>query len=357
MRTVFSRKNEHISSDLDKGNDKFAEFCNKVFVFAFVAHIVFIPIFYLLGNGFVFVNNVIAVFLDLFCLWINRKGLVHTASLIWICEIALHSTICILVFSWSHGYYYYFIALVPVVFFTGWPMVLRLMVTSVLFLLTIFLFYYTNIHPPITQTGSYMKLFMYLSSVVSNFIGLSYASFYYRKNAEQMEQKLLKLADTDALTGISNRRFFEHSVQHELERHQNYYRECALIFFDVDHFKKINDSFGHAAGDMVLQKIAEVCGKSLRVDDIFGRIGGEEFAIFLKNTDQVTALQVAERIRRTIQGVRFELSGRACILLSASVGVTVPQSYKDSLSQLMVRADRAMYQAKYVGRNKVIFLT
>ncbi|MCO7175379.1 GGDEF domain-containing protein [Sporolactobacillus kofuensis] len=303
-----------------------------------------------------FTNNIIAIFLDLLCLTLTYKGFMRVASFTWVCEVAVHSVICIWVFGWEQGYYYYLLALVPIVFFARWHISLRIIVSLLLFSTTLSLFGYSHTHPPITRISNVMTLFMYVSNATATFIGAAYAAFFYKKYSEQMEKKLSKLANTDVLTGIHNRRSFEYLVKQQLAKHFKQMKPCVFIIFDVDHFKKINDSFGHAIGDAALQKVTDICRRSLHGDDLFGRIGGEEFAVFLANTTQIEAAHIAERIRKNIEGYTMKLERGTTFDLSVSIGITIPHAKNDELSHLMKRADQALYRAKREGRNRVVSL-
>ncbi|MCO7175381.1 GGDEF domain-containing protein [Sporolactobacillus kofuensis] len=353
MKEIFKKSSEQNRSDVHESDRRFSIYCNTMFLFALVAHFLFVPVFYQLGNRFVFITNIIAVCLDLACLLLKNRGYLRVAGFIWVFEIVVHASICILAFGWNLGFYYYFLSLVPIVFFSRWHVVVRFLLTGILFAALLFFYFYTKTVPPITRTSAEMSELMYLLSVTLNFIGLGYAAFYYRSNSEKLERKLSMLAHTDVLTGVDNRRSFERLAQKELARQLNHHKPCALILFDIDHFKKINDTFGHAVGDMALQKMAEVCEQVLREQDHFGRIGGEEFAVFLAHTSHDEAAHIAERLRKTISACQIELDGGTQVALSASVGFTVPKAKHDELPQLMIRADKALYQAKREGRNRV----
>lgn len=351
LQAIF-KDNEQLLADSHASDRKFFVFCRNIFAFALAGHVLFIPIFYILDNPLIFLNNILAVFLDLVCLWANHKGWRGT-FLVWVVEIALHAVVCAIVFGGAQGYSYYLLALVPMVFFSRSRISLRLILACLLFLATIVLNYYTQTHPPITKISSWMTLFMYVSNVLANFAGLSYASFYYRRYSDRLEHELLKLAHTDVLTGIYNRRFFEQQAHEALEKHSIQKEACALLIFDIDHFKRINDSFGHAAGDQALRRVAEVCRQSLHADDLFGRIGGEEFAIFLAHTDALEAMQIADRLRQNVELCRVVLTDQTQLFLTISIGVTVLRATNNRLSQLMSSADLALYRAKSNGRNCV----
>ena len=153
------------------------------------------------------------------------------------------------------------------------------------------------------------------------------------------------MATTDALTGLNNRRMFDHSLQLELAIVERRETPLSLLVLDVDHFKRINDTHGHEVGDTVLVAIAQVLGGCARVIDIVARVGGEEFAVILPNTEG--ALEVAERMRTAVAQATW-LAQRATI----SIGVATLQPAEDA-SSLYARADAALYAAKAAGRNRV----
>ena len=171
---------------------------------------------------------------------------------------------------------------------------------------------------------------------------------------KQMEAELTRLATTDPLTGVDNRRSFMEKADHEIRRAQRYGATFAMMIMDIDFFKKINDQYGHQAGDTVLQKMAQAVKSALRNSDIFGRIGGEEFAIILIENEQKTALLTAERIRYLIETLDI-ITGKETVQVTVSIGLTFFKD-KDDISALSKRADDALYAAKRNGRNRVVSL-
>jgi diguanylate cyclase (GGDEF)-like protein/PAS domain S-box-containing protein len=170
---------------------------------------------------------------------------------------------------------------------------------------------------------------------------------------KQLEGELHRLATTDVLTQSSNRRHFFECAQREFEHARQFGSPLAFLLLDVDNFKQVNDRFGHQMGDQVLQHLAS-CGASvLRRGDLFGRIGGEEFAVLLPGCEPALAEQIAERLQREVQRLRFSHA-------LASFGITVSQGLAclrgDDLSVdgLFARADAAMYQAKRQGKNQIV---
>ena len=166
-----------------------------------------------------------------------------------------------------------------------------------------------------------------------------------------LERELRRLATVDPLTGAFNRRYFLSAASQEMERAVRYGGSLSLLMIDIDHFKRVNDRFGHALGDEVLRKTVEVCRANLREVDIFARLGGEEFAALLPQTASVGALGLAERLRRAVAEMVVPLAG-GDLRVTVSVGVA-ERSVETTFEHLMSRADQALYAAKETGRNRV----
>lgn len=160
------------------------------------------------------------------------------------------------------------------------------------------------------------------------------------------------LASTDPLTGIANRRKFMDIFFMELERASRYGTNLSFLMFDIDFFKRINDTYGHSIGDVVLQKAAALAKANLRTTDTIGRYGGEEFTILLPNTHLEGAKIVAERIRNSFENAEIEAYPGKAVVFTASFGLAEFQD-GDTMDSLLARSDRALYYAKETGRNKV----
>jgi len=168
------------------------------------------------------------------------------------------------------------------------------------------------------------------------------------QKVDELNRALSELATTDALTGLRNRRAFDHSLQLELAIVDRRDAPLSLLMLDVDHFKRINDSLGHEAGDKVLLAIARLLSGCARVIDVVARVGGEEFAVILPNTDAPGALEVAERMRIAVAQANW--LGHPTTI---SLGVATLQEKEDACG-LYARADAALYAAKAAGRNQVV---
>ncbi|MEQ8604781.1 MAG: sensor domain-containing diguanylate cyclase [Marivibrio sp.] len=165
-------------------------------------------------------------------------------------------------------------------------------------------------------------------------------------------RSLYDLANTDVLTGAYNRRFFLEAAEREQRRAARHAQDVGLLMIDVDRFKQINDRYGHAVGDGVLQAVADAALSVLRAHDVFARWGGEEFVALLPQTDASGALAGAERIRRKIEASAVAGPDGAPIPVTVSVGASVRIGPEETLSDMLRRADAALYQAKADGRNR-----
>ncbi|MFA7282781.1 MAG: diguanylate cyclase [Sterolibacterium sp.] len=167
------------------------------------------------------------------------------------------------------------------------------------------------------------------------------------------QQALEQLAQTDSLTGLANRRQFLVMAEQELTRTVRYGGPLSVFMMDIDHFKNINDTYGHKTGDVVLQKLAELIRDALREIDAVGRLGGEEFAVVLPQTDSERALEVAERLRKAIADAEVPLEQGLPLHFAVSIGVSTLAGTKTNIDTLLSQADQALYKAKNGGRNRV----
>jgi diguanylate cyclase (GGDEF)-like protein len=171
---------------------------------------------------------------------------------------------------------------------------------------------------------------------------------------EAMLHRVEALAITDPLTGLFNRRRFSDVLNREFSLSQRYKNPLSCMMIDLDHFKAVNDQYGHDAGDQVLKEVAQVLAGNLREVDVPARHGGEEFAIILPHTDKLCALVVANRLAQIIKGLKFHF-GKRTVRLSASFGLAdtndVPPGQADDLLRA---ADRALLRAKREGRDRVV---
>ena len=172
--------------------------------------------------------------------------------------------------------------------------------------------------------------------------------------------RLLRSGFTDVLTGWYNRRYLQVRIKEELARARRDRKALACLMLDVDHFKRINDSYGHAAGDRVLQVVAERIDSRIRATDVAARYGGEEFVILLPDTGSRAAVKLADRIRREVAATDVSIDEDNDVAVTASIGIASETPDRDAADlknladSLIARADAALYEAKSAGRNRVV---
>lgn len=184
-------------------------------------------------------------------------------------------------------------------------------------------------------------------------VGRTILKFITGGNIEgQYHEEIYRLMTVDGLTQVHNKRYFDEMLEREISRAQRYSRNFALIVFDVDHFKEVNDSYGHLAGDAVLRQLGTMIAARVRRDDIVARTGGEEFAILTPEVDSSGALDLARKLRHQVEQTPFHFESTA-ISVTISVGLAQWHDGIESVDELIRMADERLYQAKRQGRNRV----
>ena len=170
----------------------------------------------------------------------------------------------------------------------------------------------------------------------------------------EYEKMLVEINHRDHLTGTYNRRFLNSRLREEFERHRRYKRSMSLMMIDIDHFKSVNDTYGHLCGDFILKSVSDTIQAALRRVDILARYGGEEFCCILPETSFENSLLVAERIRSHVEAASYEYEGQT-IKVTVSIGIPKSAELHDSHESLLKNTDIALYEAKVSGRNRVAF--
>jgi diguanylate cyclase (GGDEF)-like protein len=184
-------------------------------------------------------------------------------------------------------------------------------------------------------------------------VGRSIFKFITGDNIEQhYHEEIYRLKTTDGLTGAFNKRYFDEELQREIFRYLRYRRPLAMVMIDIDHFKNVNDEYGHLAGDRVLADLAKLLISISRSEDTFCRYGGEEFAVLMPETELSEAVERAEMMRSMVERARFEFDGvPIAVTISAGVAEAKP-SYEES-DEFVAASDKKLYEAKNGGRNRV----
>ena len=230
-----------------------------------------------------------------------------------------------------------------------WPAIFMLFAHGALFLLRTPLITYLPWGPSQTVTGS---VWLTVLSFEALLFTISVAFILLAMAKERTELRHRTAAMVDSLTGMANRRAFLQDAKGLALRHGSTPRPTAVLLIDLDHFKSINDRFGHAIGDRTLEIFADAARQSIRASDLVGRLGGEEFAAILRDTGQEKAVAVADRLRETFARAAQDVDGRP-VCATVSIGVVHCDGPVLDVSELLAQADQALYFAKERGRNRV----
>ncbi len=212
--------------------------------------------------------------------------------------------------------------------------------------------------PLLSGNSPYRLLLVGRESKTIQTQGLDIAAAMAKQVSVALDRALLikdleRLATTDSLTRLAIRRSFLQGAEAEFERSRRYQRELSVLMLDVDHFKRVNDSYGHEVGDRVLRILADTCRTSLRQQDLIGRYGGEEFIALLPETSIEVAMEACERLRRNVEALTVN-SPQGPVKVTVSIGIATLNRATPSIGALINAADRALYEAKQKGRNRVV---
>ncbi|MCR8915218.1 diguanylate cyclase [Marinobacter panjinensis] len=313
--------------------------------------VAFFFLFHLLGSPILAWVNVVSVAMYVVAyraLGRQQNGL--AISLIW-AEVIIHAGLGIVLIGWEGGFHYYLLMFIPALFVS---MRLRAAVIALAGLWS----YYVALHllmwfiEPLQPIAPGALLGVYLFNLSVVFAMFSYLSFFYLTMVTAANRKLRRMATTDSLTGLFNRRHMTYLVEKELARFQRNGNPVAFLVLDIDHFKAINDQYGHELGDRVLEDVAGIIKAQLRTQDLIARWGGEEFLAVLPDTRIQSAQASAERVREALMTHDWRAPNGERIDITISAGVSEFRR-DDDLNSAISRADRALYRSKERGRNRV----
>lgn len=281
---------------------------------------------------------------------LRRKHNRLAVRLIWL-EVIGHSALGTILIGWGSGFHYYLMMFIPVLFIT---MPLRRAVVSLVWLwgyyvgLSILMWSIDPIQP--ISAGALLGVHVFNLSVV--FAMFSYLSYFYLQMVLSGQRKLRRLATIDSLTGLFNRRHASYLAEKEISRFRRSGHPVSFMLLDVDHFKLINDLYGHEMGDTILTEIGRLIPIQLRSQDFVARWGGEEFLVVLPDTRIERAFASAERVREALRIHDWEAITGKELNVTVSVGVS-ELGENDDLGAVVSRADQALYRGKAGGRNRV----
>lgn len=314
-------------------------------------HLALIPLFFLLDLKFLSFFNVFSFLMWSVAWRVNQNGKYDLAIGLMICEVVLHTLLVVPIMGWNAGFQYYLIGTIPFsLFSTRFSGRLIVLASIGLYLAFVLLDAFTHYATPSLIPSAYIKIINYANITIA-FAGIGIISYNFRQASLSLEQELELLAHTDSLTGLYNRHRMLESLELQASMFARNRSIFTLVFVDIDHFKKFNDTYGHFCGDYVLREAASLMKKNLRKGDVLARWGGEEFLIMLPDTDVNGARIMTEKIRKAIADEHFHLAGEN-FSVTMTFGLAqheIDNSIEDSLK----KADNALYEGKKTGRNCV----
>ena len=327
-----------------------ASFVGRVALFSAAVDCIYFLFFLALGSSFLAWMNVVSVAMYLSAYSLVQRRRVHLAvMLIWL-EAFPHAAIGTMMLGWESGFHYLLLMFIPSVAMTASRRSLQVFLIALLgFLVTLDVASRMwGPMAPIPQVSLIALKWLNISLFAVMFSALA---SYYRQKITKAEMRLKVLASVDALTGLNNRSHFEADAEQHIARFQRSGISSAVVIADVDFFKKINDTYGHEAGDLVLVAVSRLLKKELREVDSLARWGGEEFVFLMHETGLPQAIAVTERIRDAVEAtsVSYHATEIRCTM---SFGITALLPH-DTLGDAIARADRALYRSKSQGRNRV----
>lgn len=331
----------------------FWKLMHKVAVVAGATHVMFLGLFYGLGAyslAWVNLGSVILFATSYLCL---KKRLNLLAVGLIVTEILAHAALAVRAIGWDSGFHYYLFVVVPVVVISRMKVrAFRPLLIGLLLAVYVGMDYTLRGLQPYDHISTEALAALRYFNIAVTVLLLTYLSNIYLQLVTKAEKDLRVLATTDPLTHLLNRRSLMEVAEYELVQRKRNRAPLAFVLADIDHFKGINDEYGHAAGDAVLTAVSVLLRQALREQDSVARWGGEEFLILMPNASLEMASTVAERLRQQIAAIEVPFEGQQ-IKVSMTFGVSCHHD-DESIEAPVNRADTALYKGKLSGRNQVV---
>ena len=325
----------------------------RIAIVAGMTDIAFFFLFHILGSPILAWVNIGSVVLYA-CVYvaINNRKPQKAVALMWF-EVIMHAALGIILIGWESGFHYYLLMFIPAICLSTRRK------SAAIALGALFTFYIgLNLLrwfiEPLQPINPFALNVVHIFNLSVVFVMFSYLSFYYLHTVKRAQKELRTLATTDPLTSLLNRRHISYLAEREIQRNDRTKQGISVLVIDIDHFKRINDEYGHKVGDEVLINTAKILHSEVRKQDLIARWGGEEFLVVLPDSGADDAVQSAERIRKAFYAFDWKSVVETEVAISISAGVS-EFSFNESLDSAIARADRALYKGKSLGRNKVVF--
>ena len=319
-----------------------------------VLHLAFASLFFLYDIAFMAAVNIVSVVVYLIVFVVIYRSLLEFSAWLMVAlEILIHAALAVYLLGWDTGFHFYAMLIPPVTMISPLKEGLAKMPAVVLLTMVYVLMDYgLRTSTPVYLLPELVRDSLYYFNLVAVLFVMVFLTGLYYRLVVTNEQKLKQLATTDSLTGLHNRRSLQRLAERELDNHRRNGLPLAVMLCDLDNFKRINDLFGHQAGDQVLMHFSRLLKQQIRRGDLAARWGGEEFLLLLPAAPAQEAALVAERIRNELEAAAVSC-GDKDIYVTATIGISELQP-GDTLEHLVARADDALYQGKEAGRNRIV---
>lgn len=342
------------NQDLATGVSKRPEFWRvqkKAIQLAAFTDIAFFFIFYVLDSFILAWFNVISVAMYISAYYLLKHRNNQLAVILIFTEVLVHAALGVVLIGWNSGFHYFLLLFIPALCLSASRRI------AVLTLILLFGYYVALsmlswASNPIQPINSVALNFVHVFNLSIVFGMFSYLSFFYLGTVKKAQKKLHEMATTDPLTTLYNRRHLSLLADIEVERAKKHKNAFCIMLIDIDHFKAINDTYGHDVGDKVLVCVADILIAKMRSEDIIARWGGEEFLIILPKVTVDEARASAERVQEALASYDWDSEVGFALQATMSVGISHYKE-KEDLSEAIARADKALYLSKANGRNRI----
>lgn len=329
---------------------------NVVYVSTAVVCSILAVIFLLIVNCPVFAFlNLASAAVCIVAVRLNRRQRYGISSLLYIGFVTIFAVFEAMAFSPAAGFHYIFISMAALIVYTNWRTAYKIAGVMLQAGLLAALRFLTYEIVPLIPMSQELISFFHTFNAVFNIVGVANSAYYFMSISTRAHAEIIKLAVRDYLTNLLNRSAFEEELSRMLENRKKTTQNIGILILDIDHFKVINDSYGHLCGDEVLRQFSSILTENVREEDCAARYGGEEFVI-LSAVDSPDQLQdLAERLRKDTENREFLCNGSVKRMTISIGALYVPSHVTITRQQALSLVDRLLYRAKEEGRNRTVF--
>jgi diguanylate cyclase (GGDEF)-like protein len=327
---------------------------NLVYFGAIAMHILLGIFFAIIGSQEAFMANLVTLSVAVYAVFLNREYRYAFASFIYILTTSIVVSFQIVIFGMEAGLFYYYLNMAMLIIFTNWKNSQKLMGIALVALLAMVMHQFVYFQTPIYILERNIIHLWHHFNLILNMFAIGHSAYFFMKIADEAEERLTIQAKTDFVTGVKNRGALMMTLDHEIEHHVHLGGGFGVIMGDIDHFKRINDTYGHITGDYVLARISQLLIDCLRDTDVIGRYGGEEFLMICHVKDLNALQSIAQRMRENIAKHDFEFQGDKLSITMSFGAVYIKYKDEDITSEKVIDlADQQLYVSKSNGRNMV----